>query len=304
MADRNKGFYFGTVDHMQWFKTPLQGADSSPQAWGANGTLLNGGGWAVNSFGSHKRYSYEWGQSSSPEVAQRMKSYYDGSYGRGLLHFVSCDIFETNVLPAHWADPSMALDYEAPSHVYGVEPKAVVTPNASNLDLPVRSVEYNMSGTPTSPAVGSTVFIPIPEGYTLYIGAFYTSTDSTSGVYAIPVTNAGVDGNPVLLEKQSNSGSLLFANNYFSNIRGIRLWVGRTAGSGCVTMSALIGRLLPQPYNDATYTRLSRGKWVGGQGNSGCRFAQPPTYITNSGYGGGRIGFSASFIEVGSHVYG
>src|SRR5690606_3795009 len=81
------GLWFGTEQHAGWFPTPLSGADSSPVGWGADGTHLNGGGWAMGSWNSHKRYTYEWGQSSSREVAQLLKSYRDGTYGRGLLYF-------------------------------------------------------------------------------------------------------------------------------------------------------------------------------------------------------------------------
>lgn len=49
---------------------------------------------------------------------------------------------------------------------------------------------------------------------------------------------------------------------------------------------------------------LSSGPWIGGQGHSGCRFANTPSYVTNSGYAGGRIGFAASFTEVGDWVFG
>lgn len=49
---------------------------------------------------------------------------------------------------------------------------------------------------------------------------------------------------------------------------------------------------------------LQRAAWVGGQGHSGARFSGTPTYVTNSPINGGRIGFAATFTEVGSWVYG
>ena len=50
--------------------------------------------------------------------------------------------------------------------------------------------------------------------------------------------------------------------------------------------------------------KIKRGPWVGGQGNSGCRFAQPPSYVVNGSTNGGQVGFSATFVEVGANVYG
>lgn len=330
--DNRKKFWFGTESRMEWFATPLQGADSSPSAWGAEGTLLNGGGWALNSWGSHKRYTYEWPASSSRETAQKMKSYRDGTYGRGLLYFLEPTIFTTNVLPAHWADPSMAIDNEAPSLVYGVEPSPVPTSGGGNLGLPITSAQYDLSSvTPqTAPTPDSSVFIPIPEGHTLFLGAFYSSTGS-GGVFATPVNSNGTYGTAVRLTELGNS-SIQVVNDPFSGINGVRLWVGRTSsGVSTITLTAMAARLietskLPAPDTEGLYPganvfpsgslfpgggsasskieRFSRGPWIGGQGHSGCRFLGTPTYVTNSPIEGGRIGFAATFVEVGSWVYG
>lgn len=332
--DRCK-FWFGTEQHAEFFQTPLQGADSSPSAWGADGTLLNGGGWALNSWGSHKRYSYEWAASSSREVAQKMKSYRDGTYGRGLLYFLEPTIFTTNVLPAHWADPSMSIDNEAPSLVYGVDPTPVVTSGFEVLGLPVTSARYDLLGTPyqTAPTPDSSVFIPIPTGHTLYLGAFYSATGD-AGVFATPVNDNGTLGSPVKLTPKSNSDTSVVTDSFAGNIKGVRLWVGHRFGvigqSSTLTISAMIGRLIetakiPPPSTPGLFPSLDlypsdslfpsggipgslgsleRGPWIGGQGHSGCRFLGTPTYVTNSPIEGGRIGFAASFVETGSWAYG
>lgn len=115
--------WFGThAGGMRWMPTPLSGAEMSPEGWESGGTLLNGGGYQQNSFGSHKTYTFEWPSSSSREAAAKMKAYADGTYGRGLIYFVDPLIYDQNVLPAQWADPSMVLDYEGASHVYGEDP--------------------------------------------------------------------------------------------------------------------------------------------------------------------------------------
>lgn len=317
---------------MQFFATPLLGADSSPSAWGADGTLLNGGGWALNSWGSHKRYNYEWPASSSREVAQKMKSYRDGTYGRGLLYFLEPTIFTTNVLPAHWADPSMSIDNEAPSLVYGVDPTPVATSGGANLGLPITSARYDLSSvTPQSvPTPDSSVFIPIPEGHTLFLGAFYSST-GTGGVFATPVNGNGTLGTAVKLTEKSNTDANVVTDRFSGDLRGVRLWVGRSdATASTVTITAMAGRIIetskvptppaPEgfgygegPYGSGPYGgsvpvprtgTFFSGPWIGGQGHSGCRFLGTPTYVTNSPIEGGRIGFAATFVEVGSWVYG
>lgn len=292
-------FWFGTEEHMEWFATPKQGAESSPQAWGAEGTLLNGGGWGMNSWGSHKQYTYEWPQSSSPETAQKMKSYRDGTYGRGLLYFLEPGIYRTNVLPAHWADPSMSLGSEAPSLVYGVEPSEVVTSNPSTVGLPVRSAYYASVGTPTdTPSMESSVFIPIPPEYTLHVGAYYDLTGSAA-IFVTPVNDNGTWGEAVRVIRQNNASTALVTNS-FTGGRGVRIWLGRsTSAFSSLTITAIIAKLVEtgKPVDVS-------GGWIGGQGHSGCRFSGTPSYVTNSPIEGGRVGFAATFKEVGSWIYG
>lgn len=292
-------FYFGTEEHMEMFATPLQGADSSPQAWGAEGTLLNGGGWGMNSWASHKQYTYEWPQSSSPEVAQKMKSYRDGTYGRGLLYFLEPGIYRTNVLPAQWADPSMAIDSEAPSLVYNVKPIAISTSGAPQVGLPVQSAYYPALGNPADmPVMESSVFIPLPPGHTLHVGAYYSAT-GTGGVFATPVNNNGTWGDAVTITPQDNS-SVSLVTESFTDVRGIRLWVGRSSSANStLTLAGMIAKIVEtgKPVDVS-------GGWIGGQGHSGCRFSGTPSYVTNSPIEGGRVGFAATFKEVGSWIYG
>lgn len=290
------------------FATPLQGADSSPQAWGVDGTLLNGGGYGFNSFGSHKRYSYEWPQSSSPETAQLMKSYRDGTYGRGLLYFLEPGIYRTNILPASWADPSMGLSNEAATLVYGVDPSMTPTSGGAALNLPIASTVYNLSSVPpqTAPTPDASVFLPIPPGHTLLMGAFYSST-GTGGVFVSPVNDNGTIGDRVKLTEKPNTDTAVVTDQFSGAIRGVRVWLGRTDSSpSTVTIAAMTARLIEtsQVSNPAKLAMISAGPWIGGQGHSGCRFLGTPSYVTNSPIEGGRVGFAASFVEVGSWVYG
>lgn len=152
--------WFGTKDYAQFIRTPQTGADVSPQAWGSSGTLLNGSGYAFNSFNSHKEYSFSWGASAAREAAQTMKSYFDGSFGRGKLHFVDPLTYSTNVLPARWADPSITADFEGPQLVPGVDPYTVPTSNFQWLRLPVRTAVFDLDSVQP---VANTVFLPEAE---------------------------------------------------------------------------------------------------------------------------------------------
>lgn len=288
--DTRRCFWFGTEERASFYATPLQGSDSSPSSWGVDGTLLNGGGYGFNSFGSHKRYTYEWPQSSSPETAQMMKSYRDGTYGRGLLYFLEPGIYRTNILPAHWADPSMALNNEAPSLVYGVEPRATPTSGGENLGLPITSAVYDLSSAPSQavPTPDSSVFLPVPTGHTLFLGAFYSST-GTGGVYATPVNNNGTLGTTVKLTEKSNSDTDVVTDQFAGDIRGVRLWVARSdSTASSVTIAGMVGRLLE------TSDAVSYGPWIVQRTN---RFTNPVPAST-----AGFAGLNSTIAVVGNSL--
>lgn len=292
-----KALWFGTEERMGWFPTPLRGANSTPEGWGTSGTLLNGGGYGFNSWGTHKTYTYEWPESSSPEVAQMMKSYRDGTYGRGLLYFIDPLTYGTNILPALWADPGMAVGGEGPSIVPGIEPEAVPTSGWEKHGLPVYSALFSNVPASSSVDVDRTLFIPIPEGYELRLGAFYTGSATIS---AVPVLANGSLQPPILLP-QTGALDEVVTNTGFSAIKGIRLWVN---GPGNLTVTALIARLIRLDAPFAEKNRFNRKPWIGGQGHSGCIIQGTPSYVSNSPIAGGRIGFAATFKEVGSWQFG
>lgn len=306
--DGRNNLWFGTVDRMQWFPTPNRGADVSSQGWQDGGTMLNGGGYQLNSFGSAKNYVFEWPSSSSREVAQLLKSFSDGTYGRGLIYFLDPLTWQTNVLPAHWADPSMTLGLESPSLVPGVTPSASTTSGGDAMNLPVRSATYNLSGTgPMTPASlneSNSVFIPIPEGGLLYLGAVYSSTGS-SGVYYSRVSRGGVIGATSKVPSapaggDPGTGILTAGVIPQPGDIGVRVWVGHVSGNpGALTLTALLARLGDQSRGGNPDPALFK-PWIGGQGHSGCRFVGKPTYINYTGVDGGQVGFAASFREVGA----
>lgn len=304
--DNRLGMWFGTQERMRWIPVPLRGADSSPVSWGVDGTLLNGGAYVRNAWSSHKRYTYEWNSSSSREVAQIMKSYRDGSYGRGLLYFIDPLTYTTNVLAPHFADPSMTRNYEAPEVVAGIQPSpwshtSGAEAQAAALNLPAYRARFDIpAGTAGQPEIAYGQFIPIPEGYTLHMGAFYEAT-GTAGVFVTPVSSAGALQPRTQLTPLSLSATNIVPDT-FTGGRGVWLSMGRTdiGASAILTVSGVTARLAPTGTSGGKLALLQSGPWVGGQGNNGVRFVGTPSYISNGPLGGGQIGFAATFAEVGS----
>lgn len=296
----NKRFWFGTKDWMQWIDVPLSGADVSPTGWEAEGTTLGGGGFALGSVGSHKRYSFEWRKSSARRQAQLLKDYRDGAYGRGLIYFIDPLTYDTNVLPARWANPSMTFGEEGSTLVYGVSPLATVTSNFQTNRIPSTRVTYDLANVAAGyRGVEDSVFIPIPEGYELRLGAMYSAT-GTGGVFYSPVNANGTVGAAVALTQSAVDATNLVPDVVPTGLLGIQLWVGKTAvGAATVNLAAMTGRMV-----QIGKTLNTTGPWVGGQGHSGCNFLGTPTYVNNTGMDGGQVSFAASFVEVGSWIYG
>jgi hypothetical protein len=322
VQSQRNALWFGTLEYSQWLPTPLTGAEMSPEAWGSGGTLLNGGGWELSSWGSHKVYTFEWPESMGKEIAQVIKSYSDGTWGRGLIYFQDPLTYTTNVLPARVADPSMALDDEGASLVHGVEPTVTATSGWQNFGLPIQGAYYDLADTDEGfRGVEDAVYVTIPEGYTLFLGAFYDATGS-GGIFASPQNANGTIGTAVPLTAKTTADAELL-NDAFDGYPGIWIWLGKSAaGAGTVSARGLIARLMRTdlafasgygvggygkvPYGGVTpqFLQYAYGNWIGGMGNSGCRFSGKPTYVANNGVGGGQVSVAATLREVGSWVYG
>lgn len=304
-----------------WIDTPNSGADASTDGWGTTATFLNGGGYAANSWSTHKRYTFEWSDASTRQAAQFMQSLRNGAYGKGLIHFIEPTLYDMNVLPARIAQPSLMVDDFGKPLVFGVDPTDVASPGWAGNSLPVRAARWNLNSISGGwRGADESVYLSIPEGYTLALGAVYTSTGG-GGVF---IRSGGID---VRLPEVSPSDDSLVtpAAIMFSGRRYVRLWFGKglTDQDATLTVTALTARLIRTrdvfkgggagyggaPYGELAYGgselsvrwgQMARGPWVGGMGHSGVRFNGTPTMIHNTGVNGGQVGYSASFIETGS----
>lgn len=288
-------FWFGTEDYMLWVPTPKRGADMSPTGWSTGGTLLNGGGWNQSSRATHREYVFSWGNTATREYALLLQAFRSQTYGSGLIYFVDPLSYDQNILPAQWSAPSITLDDEGPSLVYGVSAIEEVTNGWKNHRLPIKSARYDLTAVDQGfRGASDSVFIPIPEGYTLYLGAVYTSTGD-GGIFASPVTS-GTTGSETLLTEVDPSDTNIVPDS-FSGVDGVRLWIGKTGATGSVTVSAITGRL----FKTGKTPRVS-GPWSLGMGHSGCRFVGEPTYVANTGVNGGQASVAWTMREVGSWV--
>lgn len=236
----NCKLWIGTKNRMRWVETPLSGADSTPAAWRAGGELLNGGGWVDHSWGSHKTYNYSWRNSSARQAAQLMKSYRDGAFGRGLIYFVDPLIYDTNVLPAQWAAPSINVANEGSIQFKTANPVSVETYAGEHLDLPVMAARWAFEGVVADRT--HKVYIPIPEGYELMLGGFWDGYGAYPA-YQVHLENGNMS--PVInsVERMDPTGQNVVPRQGIVG-RGIELFFEREAvAGGWLEIQALIGRL-------------------------------------------------------------
>lgn len=268
MAD----FYFGTEKHMQWFKAPTSGLERGMSGWSANGTFLNGGGWARRSTNGHTDTTLSW-PFLTHRQAQTLTGLYAGQYGRGLIYWLDPFSMEMNALPPSWSMPSMART-DAPPLVTGKRPTLIDTPTNS-LALPVESAVYTLSAGDTFDSLK----IPVPPGYTLHFGAHGTATSS-----------AGV------LVNGLGTALLPYGAGVKTNTTSTQAWTTITlTGTGTLTLAAMTAVVLPTGQTPAA------GNFVLGGGHSGCDFKGAPAV---TGYSSPQAidyqAVSVDFIEVGS----
>ena len=289
MSLYERKMYFGTRGYMQWVPACGINPDFSKIGWSAQMQYLNGGAGVRASSGSHKEYTMAWNSGTRDEL-RVISDYADGLYdtatGVNLVYFLDPMAMDKNVLPFVWSAPAQGFA-DAVTLTPGQQPTVVATP-ANVLGYPARSAVYkaNLSS--------QTLWIPVPAGYTAWVGA-HGSAVGDAGVLVTPTAGAALL-TPVKLTLLSVT-STTRVNTSFSdaNSDGIQIsLVNDGAGSeDTLTISGMIVQILPNGVTPAT------GGFISGQGNSGCQFLEKPTQTPRSA-ALDRMGMSARLIETGT----
>lgn len=300
LFNNRENMWIGTRDEqtgasrMFWVETPHSGADVSHQGHSAEATLLNGGGYVRESWDSHKRFQFSWGESASPQLVGRIQALRNGSYGRGLIYFVDPMQYGLNVLPSRWADPSMAINYEAPGIAPNIDTTGVVATQTA-LDLPARSAQLSLPANYNSNIIDGGILIPVPPGHRVSFGWNGERTNANSGVR---VATSGISGIPngLVAPLPSNGSALTSLEGTAASTGGwVRLWIETNASVSLLTINAMTMRIFEPGVPVST-----GGPWTPGEGHSGCRFVGTPTVVNYNGVDGGRMGLSCTLKEVGA----
>jgi hypothetical protein len=276
--------WFGTRDYMQWVKCHDVDVPSSKVGWSSRADYLNGGAYVRRSTAAHKEYTLAWNHSTLDDI-RPILDYADKLYGDGPIYWLDPSIANKNVLPQWFASPFQGLD-DGPI-LTGVTTRGeVITTPANTLGYPTKSIRYTMSGTV---AQRLRVWVPIPPGYTAWVGVH--GQDEDGGALVVnPTTGPNTSGPNTVLTMLGVTDETRVNTAFDStDCDGILIRVGGSSGQSFI-LSGVIVQVLP------TGTTPATGGFISGQGHSGCSFAEQPEYTPYSAaFGTG--GLVADLIE-------
>lgn len=274
--------WFGTKAAMQWIPAPAVNISAGKQGYENTLQYLNGGSRVRRSKASAKKYSFSWNLMSRSDI-QPILDYADGMYGNGPLYYSDPFAQDRNVLPAYWAAPYINY-YDGPVIVDGARPE-LVNNGVSVNGYPVESAVYTVTSASSVPSI----FVPIPPGYTAYVGAHGSLVSGSASVRVTPEISAIASGTPVDLTLLANTAAPTNATFSGNSFIGITLTL-RSASTGKLQLSGLMVQVLP----DGAVSPV--GGFVSGQGTSGMSFTSQPA-VTQYSAVMDRVGVSADLVE-------
>lgn len=275
--------FMGTRERMVEIPCPSVSMPSSKVGYNATSQFLNGGAYVRRSLAASKRYEMTW-NSLTRDSARTILDIADGLCGLGEIYWHDPFTADKNVLPQSWASPMQGA-YDALPLIGNDRPLLSATTTNTN-NFPVQSALYTCSASLTP----RKIWIPIPTGYTAYVGAF--GSNGTGGtVIATPTIdsqNYGTSTNLTLMSV-TNTARTNYSVANSGTYNGVELKLG---GTGTVLLAGMIVQVLK------TGTSVQAGGFISGQGNSGCIFEEQPTYTPYSA-AFDNVGMSAKLVEIG-----
>lgn len=278
-----KEMWFGTRGFMRWVPCPAINYDASQTGYSQVLNYLNGGAATVSSMTGSKGYNLSWAMVSR-ESGRMITDYAAGVYGEPLMYWADPFAMDTNLLPQHWATPSL-MGYDAPL-LCGVNKPALVNTPANSNFYPAQSAVVTMVPMENP----QELYIPIPPGYTLHFGANGTG-DAVYEIAPASGVSTGVFVRPALLSVTSTTRF----NHSITSAQGDGAVI-RFAPTGSATVSGAMAQLLPTGVTPPT------GGFISGQGHSGCTFASKPV-LTQYSAALDKVGVVINLVETRAWDY-
>lgn len=281
---------------MQWTPAPLSDSESSRLFFTEQIKFENGGGDARRSNAYQMAYQFQF---SAPLKGSEGLNVYNkfasGYYGEGLIHFADPYAFETNLFSAAWASPGL-IEGDWPN-IYTVDPSFANT-SANSYDQPLRTATWNITtSAATAPTGERNVFtVPVPQGYTLHLGASGSATGDGK-VYYQTIAADGTLGTPTALTLlAATSSTRLNTTITSSSAVAVRIFLGRSAATtSTVTLTSMMAQLW-----ETGISPTLTGNHIPGEGHTGLIFADEARAESYVYISPPRKALSTELVEVGA----
>jgi len=285
-----QAMWIGPRGGEMFLPAPDSGGVFTPIGWGSNGNApvqqLGGGASMRRSKTSHKDYPMTWTIGSRLTFSPLLDMY-SGARGPGLIYFIDLMAADLNVLPEQWAFPASAC-YDGVPLIGTAAPANSATPANTN-NYPPETASYTISSGLTTL---HPLYIPIPTGYSAWVGVHGTISTGTGGVRVTPILPGNINGTPVIptiLPVTSNT----VVNTQFDSTTYQGIVLDIMAGTATnLNLSGMIVQILKDGITPSV------GGFIGGMGNSGCEFVSAPV-MTMISSAMDQVGAAAHLVEIG-----
>lgn len=285
---------FGPPGHMKPIKMPQGGGSHSPVGYTETVQYLSGRAGIRRSLGSHRAYDWTW-RGKRADIAHLLDCA-DGMYGPGPFYFYDPVWERENILPQHWATPSLGA-YDAPV-IYGSRRPESVPMAANDGTWPAEGASFRRD--PNAPM--RTIFLPFTAPDQVIL--IWCAAGSAVLEYGLSMNGedpaswpAATLVDPTLPVNRTVPTAALAS----SGAAGIKLRVNVASPA----TSATIYGIRAVAVSHADYVSIMLGNlpanmssgFVGGRGHSGVEFEQHPS-VTPYSVPYDSIGATARLVEV------
>lgn len=279
----DKKMWFGNRNYMQWIPCPQVGASYGSGGSSQAGGYLHGGAFRRQTLNAAKTRRLTW-TLNGRDAIRPITDYVEGVYGEGAIYWLDPFDMDKNVLPQSVATPSLG-GYDAVTLNGSIVRPQLVGTSSNSLGYPTESALYTLNAATDTPY---RQWIPIPPGYTAWIGAHGIS-GSGGAVYARTTNSATAGGSSTALTMLPVTSTTRVNHSFpaSASVSGLEVWIG---GTGTVTLSGIIVQVLK------TGDTPEAGGFISGQGHSGMSYDGWPEQ-NNYSAALDLIGLTADFIE-------
>lgn len=279
-----------------WIPCPQAPMEAASTGNAEETKLLDGGSYIARSPAAAKAFQFL--LKGDDTTLQPFKSMFDGSYGKGPYYFIDPSSV-SNVLPPHWADPSLtAMDTDLGSWPYlrkvtgvgGTDPYPTrqVTP-ITGYSSPPFAAQYLMQGSATTvwDALTPRCTLIIPPTDTMYLRIWGVTTGTAW--YQVRMHNRSTGA--ITTANLTPTAAGVTANYSGATYSHLEIWMGKTgAASAAIVAGGMVATTVSAPT-----------AWTAGRGHSGAEFNSELAHsIVSSRIGRTQKEMGATLTEVGS----